>query len=255
MLIKKGKIDYILLIFLFFTFAFIIGQAAVSLVFIYSLFLFVINFKKIDFDIEKKDFFLLLFFTIIFFSSLWNYFSDHILFSTVLSSILFLKFLIPYYLIKSIKIEDDFYNKFKNVLLLSLIAFLFVLIDTAYQFNHSDKIDLFGYRTNVHNINRLTGPFGNDEAIPGSYLIKVCFVILIFLNFYLIESFKKKRKKILLFLIPFINASYLLIILATGERIAFLMGLLAFIKIFIFFWNCCYNFCHCYYHTKPLSKK
>ena len=91
MLIKKGKIDYILLIFLFFTFAFIIGQAAVSLVFIYSLFLFVINFKKIDFDIEKKDFFLLLFFTIIFFSSLWNYFSDHKLFSTVLSSILFLK--------------------------------------------------------------------------------------------------------------------------------------------------------------------
>tara|TARA_B100000131_G_scaffold321813_1_gene373837 strand:+ start:1371 stop:2750 length:1380 start_codon:yes stop_codon:yes gene_type:complete len=232
MLIKKGKIDYILLIFLFFPFAFIIGQAAVSLVFIYSLFLFIINLKKINFEIEKKDFFLLLFFFIIFLSSIWNYFSDHKLLSTILSSILFLKFLIPYYLIKSIKIDETFYNQLVNILFLSLIAFLFVAIDTAYQYNHPDKLDLFGYGTNVHNINRLTGPFGNDEAIPGSYLIKVCFVILIFLNFYLIEKFKNKQKKIILFLIPFLNVSYLIIIFVTGERIAFLMSLLAFILLF-----------------------
>jgi len=232
MLTKKGKIDYTILIFLFFSFAFIIGQAAVSLVFIYSLTIFIINFKKINFEIEKKDFFLLFFFIIIFFSSTWNYFNDHKLFLTISSSILFLKFLVPYYLIKSIKIDETFFHQIKSILFLSAIAFLFVAIDTAYQYNHPDKLDLFGYGTNVHNINRLTGPFGNDEAIPGSYLIKVCFVILIFLNFYLIEIFKKKQKKKLLLFIPFLNVSYLIIILVTGERIAFLMSLLAFILLF-----------------------
>jgi O-antigen ligase len=110
---------------------------------------------------------------------------------------------------------------------------MFVLLDTTYQYFEPNRLDIFGYKALLDNANRLTGPFGDNEGIPGAYLTKICFVNLIFLNFYLTYFFLEKKKNYLIFFLIILNVSYLCVILITGERISFLMSILSFLLFFI----------------------
>tara|TARA_B100002051_G_C16726061_1_gene635403 strand:- start:1312 stop:2397 length:1086 start_codon:yes stop_codon:yes gene_type:complete len=138
--------------------------------------------------------------------------------------------LIPYYLIRSTKIDDLFFKNLRIIFSLTSIIILFVIVDTIFQYHNPSKLDLFGYRSTLDNANRLTGPFGNDEAIPGSFLIKVGFITLIFFNSYF---FYKLKKKIYISSILSMNVVFLYVILITGERMAFMMSILAFSLLFL----------------------
>ncbi len=230
MLLEKFKQNPFLLAFLFFPIAFVIGQAAISIIFVYLIIIFIKDFKKIKFINNTEDYYLIFFFLIIIFSSIWNYFNEHKNFHSILSSFLYIKFLIPYYLIRTVKIDNLFFENLRKIFLFVSIVILFVIIDTIFQHHNPSKLDLFGYRSTLDNANRLTGPFGNDEAIPGSFLIKIGFVTLVYFNSYFFYKFKKK---FYLAIIPIMNVIFLYVILITGERIAFMMSILAFSLLFI----------------------
>ncbi len=230
MLLEKFKLNPFLIVFFLFPVAFVIGQAAISIIFIYLIILFIKDFKKIKFLINTEDYYIIFFFLIIIFSSIWNYFSDNEDYRSIISSLLYIKFLIPYYLIRSTKIDDLFFKNLRIIFSLTSIIILFVIVDTIFQYHNPSKLDLFGYRSTLDNANRLTGPFGNDEAIPGSFLIKVGFITLIFFNSYF---FYKLKKKIYISSILSMNVVFLYVILITGERMAFMMSILAFSLLFL----------------------
>lgn len=227
------KLDLALYSLLLLPLAIIIGQAAISLVFFIVFIIFFINLKEIKILSKIENFFLIIFFLIIFFSTLFNQDIENFKSKNIISSILYFKFLFLYFLILQIKINKNFYKNLNLIFFVSLFAMSFVIVDTVYQYFNPEKLDLFGYKATADNSNRLTGPFGSDEAIPGSYLAKICFVSLIFINFFFFNFLKEKKNIFYIFFIPLVNVIYLLVILITGERISFLMSVLAFCIFFI----------------------
>ena len=121
---------------------------------------------------------------------------------------------------------------FKNYIFLSWYLMIFIIFDTLYQYFNPDKIDIFGYKATLDNQNRLTGPFGNDEAIPGSFLTKVSFVHLIFLNSFYLYNYNKFKIPVYVILL-FLNLLYFLSIFFSGERMSFLMAILAMLIVLI----------------------
>jgi len=104
----------------------------------------------------------------------------------------------------------------KYVLYSISVAFIFVFIDTFYQFLHFDLNkgygpDILGYYSNDHF--RLTGPFRSN--IPGAYLSKFFFIFFLFA----IVGLKKSEKNTFLF-IPLITLCFFLVFL-TGEAMSF----------------------------------
>tara|TARA_B100002019_G_C21269619_1_gene601415 strand:+ start:1881 stop:3248 length:1368 start_codon:yes stop_codon:yes gene_type:complete len=230
-MLKKNNFDIFFYFFPLLIFAFIVGQAAISFVFVLFTFVFIARFKKITFFSEKQDYFLIFFVSILILSSVWNYYNEQKNIKTIFSSILFLKFLIPYFLLRSIQIDNNFYIHLKKILIISSLALIFVVVDIFFQYNDPNKIDLLGYKSTLDNINRLTGPFGNNEGIPGSFLLKVCFVVLVFLAFYLSRNFFTSRKYLFYSIFLTFLILYITSILITGERMSFLSALLV---VFIF---------------------
>ena len=108
-------------------------------------------------------------------------------------------------------------KRFLKYILYSItVAFIFVFIDTFYQFLHFDLAkgygpDILGYYSNDHF--RLTGPFRSN--IPGAYLSKFFFIFFLFA----IVQLKKSENDNLLF-IPIITLSFFLVFL-TGEAMSF----------------------------------
>ena len=141
-------------------------------------------------------------------------------------SILFLRFFIFAISLQYWIITD---KKFLNYIFYSLtIAFIFVFIDTFYQFLNFDLSkgygpDILGYYSNDHF--RLTGPFRSN--IPGAYLSKFFFLVFLFI----LIKFKENKKNIIF--LCFIIASFLLIFL-TGEAMSFASIGLGLIILFLF---------------------
>ena len=107
----------------------------------------------------------------------------------------------------------------------------FRILDINYFFNKSRYFntiffgkDIFGYPDHG---DRFAGFFG-DELIAGSYLQKFCTILM---SYFLYNFFKNKNK--IFQLILFIITSTI-IILITGERMAFLLFCFSFILILIF---------------------
>ena len=129
-------------------------------------------------------------------------------------SVLFLRFFIFAAALQCWILTD---KKFLTYILYSvLIAFIFVFIDTFYQFLHFDLIkgygpDILGYYSNDHF--RLTGPFRSN--IPGAYLSKFFFIVFLFT----IIKLKKSKNDNFLF-IPLVVLSFFLVFL-TGEAMSF----------------------------------
>ena len=62
MLLEKFKLNPFLIVFFLFPVAFVIGQAAISIIFIYLIILFIKDFKKIKFLINTEDYYIIFFF-------------------------------------------------------------------------------------------------------------------------------------------------------------------------------------------------
>ena len=129
-------------------------------------------------------------------------------------SILFLRFFIFAIALQYWVLDNKILLKY--ILYSVLIAFIFVFIDTFYQFLHFDLAkgygpDIFGFYSNDHF--RLTGPFRSN--IPGAYLSKFFFIVFLFT----IIKLKESKKDGLLF-IPIVALSFFLVFL-TGEAMSF----------------------------------
>ena len=217
--------DYKILIYLI-PFSFIIGQSAVSinlfLIFITLLLIFkfdYVNFKKV-FDFNSKLLLIFFLLTLIIQLSKFGF--------NALKFIYFLKFIglviiLKYYFFKNNC--DLFFKKyFRNI----LYIFLFVFIDLIYQ--KITGVDIFGFKsTEPTNLNRLTGPFGNNEYIPGSYIFHICGPAIIY---FVYNYYKNNRSYNFLLVLILIN-SFLIAIFITGERISFLLSLFSLFILFV----------------------
>ena len=161
--------------------SFCIGQAAVSLYFLFCSILFFFLFYKRNIVLEEKN---LIFFSLIIFFLLTlfaNFISlgFHNLFD---KTILYLRFLF-FFLLGALffkKITNTF-QRYQSTYFIFLSALtFFVLVDGYYQYFNVDKVDIFGFKALQEHSQRLTGVFGK-EPIIGSFLFHIGFPAIIFL--------------------------------------------------------------------------
>ena len=213
--------------------SFCIGQAAVSLYFLFCSILFFFLFYKRNIVLEEKN---LIFFSLIIFFLLTlfaNFVSlgFHNLFD---KTILYLRFLF-FFLLGALffkKITNTF-QRYQSTYFIFLSALtFFVLVDGYYQYFNVDKVDIFGFKALQEHSQRLTGVFGK-EPIIGSFLFHIGFPAIIFLI-----SFINKKVPNFFYNIFFniiVIFIYLTVILLSGERISFLMSILSFFLVIILF--------------------
>jgi O-antigen ligase len=204
--------------------SFIIGQAAVSVIFFLIIFLSIFSVKKIKniLKLNKNyDTILIIFFFYIFFSSLFK--SSQVL----VNSIYLFRFLIFYFTIKYLVVNFSL-KDIKIFLSITLLCSFFVLIDLFYEKYFG--LDFFGYGRPPGNELRLTGPFRN-EPIPGSFLLNIGFYTFVIVYMFSSEAKVIYKKILISFLVIFFGVG----IFVTGERMSFLMYILLIFLIFIFF--------------------
>ena len=152
--------DYYIYFIYLLPFSFIMGQSVLSinffLIFLSFLLLCIfdnLNFRR-TFDFDSK--LITIFFTIIIITQI-IYYGIHGFKYFSYIRFLALIFLLKYFFLKN---EISFFFKKYFVILISI--FIFIFFDLIFQ-----KItgsDFFGYKSTIEtNINRLTGPFGNNE--------------------------------------------------------------------------------------------
>jgi O-antigen ligase len=216
--------NYKFLIYLI-PFSFIIGQSAISinLILISIIVLLIlkfdyINFKKV-FDLNSQ--LLLIFFLLTFVIQIIQFGVNGLKFFFFFKFIALVLILKYYFLKRDYNLFLDKY--FKNI----IYIFLFVFIDLIYQ--KIFGVDIFGFKsTEPTALNRLTGPFGNNEYIPGSFIFHICGPAII----YFVHYYKKKQPYNFLFILTLINL-FLIGIFITGERISFLLSLLSIFILFV----------------------
>ena len=217
------------LLFSLLIFSFIAGNLVVNLIFTFIILVSFFFFGKKIFP-NKLDLIdkiiISLFFYIILITLIKNIdykinnFTDD--FEIFLKSILFLRFLIFYFVIKFL-IRNNILS-LKIFFVSSLAAVLFVAIDIIYQFIFGQ--DIFGFEGVER---RLSGPFG-DERIAGSFIQRfslfALFALPIFYNF--------KKKYIQYLFIAFLISIILVSLVLAGNRIPLLLfvALIFFISIF-----------------------
>lgn len=231
-MLNKGNFfnvnNYIgLSIILLFPILFILGPASLELFTILLIILFLTNLwlkkERIFYDNELIIIFLILclYFILISIFAVDKYLS----FSRALFYFRYglLSLAVSYFLFKNLKY-------FNLIRLTYFIIFLFVLLDTLYQFFNYE--DIFGFKHSASG--RLSGPFGSydtesAEFIVGGYLLK--FYVLLTSLYFSIFKFKN-LKKILFFY--FISILTLFTILLTTERISTIF-MIFYLIIFLFF--------------------
>jgi O-antigen ligase len=205
--------------------SFIIGQAAVSIIFFSIILSSIFSLNRIVGTLKKYrnyDIVLLFFFIYLLFSSILK---DS---QVLIDSILLFRFLIFYFIIKYLVVNFSI-KDFKIFLTIVLFCSIFVIIDLLYEKYFG--FDFFGFGKPTGNELRLTGPFRN-EPIPGSYLLNIGFYS--FVSVYIFSS--EAKTSLVRVLIPIlIIIIFGLSIFLTGERISFIMFLFLISLIFIFF--------------------
>lgn len=177
-------------------------------------FFFISKEKKIFFLKNKLIIILLLFSTYITIRSL---FAEPFL-PSFKSSITYYRF--PIFIVMMWYFIENYEKYIKFFFFISFFGFIFVLVDTYFQFFLGYDFFLFEKGNN-----RLTGPFG-DELIVGSYVSRVLpFIVSLYLIY-----FKKFDKKII-----FIIIFSLIICLLSGERTSFALALFYSAGIFFLF--------------------
>jgi O-antigen ligase len=203
-----------------FPFFAILGSAFVNLFYILIILTSLVYYRnsKVEFQFNKNFVF---YFIIPYLIILLSYlFSDYKNFSNLLRSLFSFKFLIlPFIFIFFVK--NKFF--FKVLGFNSFIISAFLGCDIFFQFFFG--YDFFGIKPLIQN--RYSGFLG-EEFVAGSFIS--FFFIYIFLYFILDKSILKKYLFIIL-----ISTFFLLVIIITGERLAFLRYSFLLIFIYIFY--------------------
>jgi hypothetical protein len=224
------------LFFLLLPLSYCIGQAAVSLIFIFFTILFFICNKNISFfydDIIKR-LLILYFFSLI----LGSFFSLNIK-ESLYSSVTLIRFFIFFLAIDLF--SDIFKKKIQNKFFIwsFFLAFL-IMLDAYYQYFNPLKEDIFGFKADKANLGRLTSIF-KDELIVGSVLYNLFYTSLLFLIFFINKKLKF-MKFYNDFLIIFLLLLYLITIFLSGDRMPFIMTVSTFFLTIIFLKNFRYKF-------------
>jgi O-antigen ligase len=125
-------------------------------------------------------------------------------------------------------LDQKFFIKYSYYI---LAIFFFIFFDLIFQKIY--KYDIFGFVAEGSNIDRLTGPFGNKEYIPASYIYHIClpFILYILFNNFI------NNKLINYFISILVFISLVVSIFITGERIIFIMLLATIFFNFFFYKN------------------
>jgi len=226
------KNNYLLkVIFFSLPLSFCIGQAAVTLVFLCTVLIFLIN-KNITFLYNDpiKIMLILYFFSLIF----GSFFSLNIN-QSLYSSVTYTRFIIFFSFIHLY--ENFFIKKIQNKFFLwCFLLSLIIIFDAYYQYFNPLKEDIFGFKADPFNEGRLTSIFKN-EYIVGSVLYNLFFTVSIFFIFFL-----KNKTRVSFYLsknvfIIFAIVIYLSAIFLSGDRMPFLMTLATFFLVFFFLNN------------------
>ena len=142
-------------------------------------------------------------------------------FLTIIKSILFLKYLLLYIVIRFL-IEKDIIN-LKFFFICSAIASLFVCFDIFFQFFYGK--DIFGYAATGR---KLSGPFG-DELIAGGFVQRFSLFA-----FFIIPLFYNSHNKYLKFIIPFLFIIFFTGIILSGNRMPLLLFVFGICLIVLF---------------------
>ncbi len=145
-------------------------------------------------------------------------------FYTTIKSILFLKYLLMYLIIKFL-IEKEIIN-LKFFFISSTFASIFVCSDVVFQFISGR--DIFGFEADM-STRKLGGPFG-DELIAGSYIQRFS----LFTFFTLPLFFKNDLKKFSYFFIPILLIIILTGLILSGNRMPIILFLFILSLIVIF---------------------
>ncbi len=145
-------------------------------------------------------------------------------YSTVIKSLLFLKYLFLYIVVRFV-IENKIIH-LKYFFIISSISVLFVCFDIVFQLLNGK--DIFGFEIEGSG-RKLGGPFG-DEYIAGGFIQRFSI-----LSFFILPIFYSKlSKRYSKFLIPCLFIIFLLGIILSGNRMPLILFLFATFLIIIF---------------------
>ena len=210
-------------------FSFIAGNLVLNLNVILLIISSIFFFKKriFQFKIDLFDKILITLFIYILLCGALNniyYYKEGLIddFSIFLKSLLFLRFLLFYFVVKFLIIENII--NFKIFFLAAFVGVTFVCLDIVYQL--ATGYDIFGYIALNRN---LSGPFG-DELIAGSFIQRFSIIALS-----LIPIFYKFKKNYYKYIMTFaLICLYFFALILSGNRVpmAFFILIIAGITIF-----------------------
>ena len=209
--------------------SFIAGNLVLNLNVVLLIITSIIFFKKsiFQFELDIFDKILIILFTYILLSSALNniyYYKEGSIddFSIFLKSLLFLRFLLFYFVVKFLIIENIINLKF--FFLTAFVGVTFVCLDIVYQL--ATGYDIFGYIALNRN---LSGPFG-DELIAGSFIQRFSIIAL-----FLIPIFYKFKKNYYKYMLTFtLICLYLFALILSGNRVPMAFFILIIAGIIIF---------------------
>ena len=209
--------------------SFIAGNLVLNLNVVLLIITSIIFFKKsiFQFELDIFDKILIILFTYILLSSALNniyYYKEGSIddFSIFLKSLLFLRFLLFYFVVKFLIIENII--NLKIFFLTAFVGVTFVCLDIVYQL--ATGYDIFGYIALNRN---LSGPFG-DELIAGSFIQRFSIIAL-----FLIPIFYKFKKNYYKYMLTFtLICLYLFALILSGNRVPMAFFILIIAGIIIF---------------------
>ena len=226
------KTNYLSLLFSLIPFSFIAGNMLINiniiLIIISTFILFGLNPFKIKFYLIDK--LIISYFLMILFTGLINdIFTLNKLFWgtkfwTTIKSILFIKYLFLYFILRFL-IEKKIIT-LKLFFITCSISSLFVCLDIFYQYIY--EVDIFGYQS-IPGSRKLSGPFG-DELIAGSFIQRFSIFAFFVLPFY----YSKKMRPYMKYLVTILFLIFFIGIILSGNRMPLLLFLLCIILILIF---------------------
>lgn len=209
--------------------SFIAGNLVLNLNVVLIIITSIIFFKKsiFQFELDIFDKILIILFTYILLSSALNniyYYKEGSIddFSIFLKSLLFLRFLLFYFVVKFLIIENII--NLKIFFLTAFVGVTFVCLDIVYQL--ATGYDIFGYIALNRN---LSGPFG-DELIAGTFIQRFSIIAL-----FLIPIFYKFKKNYYKYMLTFtLICLYLFALILSGNRVPMAFFILIIAGIIIF---------------------
>lgn len=221
-MLEISKKNYISLLITVLPASFIAGNMIININVIILLLSTLIFYGKDIFKIKYYllDKFILIFFGLVLFTGILNDLNFYVNdlypkgFNTILKSILFLKYLFLYIVLRFLIEKKDLGLKF--FFLSSAFCVLFVCLDLFYQFKFGE--DIFGYKP-LEGSRKLSGPFG-DELIAGSYIQR--FFLFSFFIIPMFYAYKEKQLKVFILILTLIFSSGLIL---SGNRIPFVLFL------------------------------